>query len=61
MKSPVKRKSKFTYHDFSENGKNRKKFMCYGLNDGKREQLKENNKIRKKQMHDNLGDNKKGN
>ena len=35
--------------------------MCHSLNDGKREQLKENNKIRKKQMLDNLGDNKKGN
>ena len=31
LKSPVKRKSKFTSRNFIENGKNRKKFMCYNL------------------------------
>ena len=61
VKSPVKRKSKFTSRKFTrENGKNRKRFMCHNLNDDKREQLKENEKIRKKQMRDNLDDNKKG-
>ena len=61
VKSPVKRKSKFTSRKFTrENGKNRKRFMCHNLNDDKREQLKENDKIRKKQMRDNLDDNKKG-
>ena len=60
IKSPVKRKSKFTSRNFRENGKNRKKFIRYNLNDDKTEQLKENDKIRKKQMRDNLDDNKKG-
>ena len=60
VKSPVKRKSKFTSSNFRENGKNRKKFLHHDLNDDKREQLKENDRIRKKQMHDNLDDNKKG-
>ena len=60
VKSPVKRNSKFTSHNIRENGKSRKRFMCYNLNDDKREQLKENDKIRKKQMHDNFDDNKKG-
>ena len=41
VKSPVKRKSKFASHNFRENGRSRKKFMCYNLNDDKREQLKE--------------------
>ena len=54
------RKSKFTSRNFRENGKNRKKFIRYNLNDDKREQLKENDKIIKKQMRDNLDDNKKG-
>ena len=59
-KSPVKKKSKFTSQNLRENGKNRKKFMRYNLNDDEREQLKENDKIRKKQMRDNLDDNKIG-
>ena len=60
VRSPIKRKSKFSNRNFRENGKNRKKFMRYNLNDDNREQLKENDKIRKKQMRDNLDDNKKG-
>ena len=44
VKSPVKRKSKFTSCNFRENGNNRKKFMRYNRNDHKREQLKENDK-----------------
>ena len=60
VKSPVKRKSKFTGRNFRVNGKNRKKFMHYNLDGDKREQLKENEKIRKKQMLDNLDDDKKG-
>ena len=60
VKSPVKRKSKFTSCNFRENGKNRKKFMRYKRNDHKREQLKENDKIRKKQMRDSLDDDKIG-
>ena len=54
------RKSKFTIHNFRENGKNRKKFIYHNLNDDKREQFKESDRIRKKQMCDTLDDNKKG-
>ena len=60
LKSPVRRKSKFTSCNFRENGNNRKKFMHYKRNDHKREQLKENDKIRKKQMRDSLDDDKIG-
>ena len=48
VKSPVKRNSKFTSRNIRENGKSRKRSMCYNLNDDKREQLKENDKIRNK-------------
>ena len=60
VKSPFKRKSKFTSCNFRENDNNRKKFMRYNRNDQKRKQLKENDKIRKKQMRHSIDDDKIG-
>ena len=44
VKSPVKRKSKFTNGSSRENDKKRKKFMCDNFGEDEKEQLKKDGK-----------------
>ena len=59
VKSPVKRKSKFTNRSSRENDKKRKKFMRDNFGEDEKEQLKKDDKERKREMHDNLEEEKK--
>ena len=56
VRSPLKRKSKFTNHSFRENDKRMKKFMHDNIEEEKKNSRKMDNK-RKKAKHDNLDDN----
>ena len=59
VKSPVKRKSKFTNCSSRENDKKMKKFMHDNFGEDKKEQLKKDGKKRKREMCDNLQEEKK--
>ena len=48
VKSPVKRKSKFTNHSSRENDNRRKKLLCDNFGENKKEQLKKVAKKRNK-------------
>ena len=57
VKSPVKRKSKFTNRSFRENDKMRKNFMPDNLEEGKKEYSRKMDNKRKKAKRDDLDDN----
>ena len=57
VKSPMKRKSKFTNCSFRENDKRRKKFIRGDLKEEKKEYSREMDNKRKKANRDNLDDN----
>ena len=60
VKSPVKRKSKFTNRSSRENDKKRKKFMRDNFGEDEKEQLKKDDKKkRKREMLDNLEEEEK--
>ena len=59
VKSPVKRKSKFTNRSSRENDKKRKKFMRDNFGEDEKEQLKKDDKKRNREMRDNLEEDKK--
>ena len=59
VKSPMKRKLKFTNHYSRENDKKRKKFMCDNFGKDEKQQSKKDDKKRKGEMRDNLKEKEK--
>ena len=57
VKSPVKRKSKFTNRSPRENDKKRKKLLRDNFGEDEKEQFKKDDKKRKREMRDNLEEN----
>ena len=60
VKSPVKRKSKFTNRSSRENDKKRKKFVSDNFGEDEKVQLKKDDKKRKKEMCVILDEEKRG-
>ena len=58
VKSPAKRKSKFTNHSSRENDEKRKKCMHDDFGEDEKEQLKKDDRKRKKEMRNNLEEEK---